>query len=390
MESRDPGCRPGAAKRRGMMTPPMACLALGFLLTAPASAADTPSFDTQLLNVGHARLNAPKMGRSADFLKELSALTGMEEAEVRSKLLALTDSLEARRKGKNGAWKTLLAARPEGVEEREAADFLKHLLKESRKLLEEEGSRSLDAAIDKAGRRARLAYDGQALLLGLIGDPSRRASPARPAGSKKVGILVDARSFLLQEDSSREDPEDRLEALRARLLADNNYYMFFGVGTPQEVLDKSNELFAAVKGALVEALPRSGKVKWAVAAAGNRLQPDYRLEVRYRYDLSNPGQTEIEEWMIRFFVAKVGLIDLETDSRVFHEGSYGVELPIRPGEEGNIERAAAALAERSAWPGRLTAIWPGDETGGSGQGRAVRFLGRRWRPPGADIEKPPA
>ena len=353
MESRDPGCRPGAAKRRGMMTTaPMACLALGFLLTTPASAADTPSFDTQLLTVGHARLNAPKMGRSADFLKELEDLTGLEEAEVRSNLLALADSLEARRKGKNGAWKTLLAGRPEGVEEREAADFLKHLLKESRKLLEEEGSRSLDAAIKKAGRRARLAYDGQALLLNLIGDPSRRASPARPAGSKKVGILVDARSFLLQEDSSREDREDRLEALRAHLLEepDNNYYIFFGVGTPQEVLDKSNELFAAVKGALVEALPRSGKVKWAVAAAGNRLQPDYRLEVRYRYDLSNPGQTEIEEWMIRFFVAKVGLIDLETDSRVFHEGSYGVELPIRPGEEGNIERAAAALAERLARP----------------------------------------
>jgi hypothetical protein len=312
-----------------MTTAPMACLALGFLLTAPASAADTPSFDTQLLTLGHARLNAPKMGRSADFLKELSALTGMEEAEVRSNLLALADSLEARRKGKNGAWKTLLAARPEGVEEREAADFLKHLLKESRKLLEEEGSRSLDAAIKKAGRRARLAYDGQALLLGLIGDPSRRASPARPAGSK-VGILVDARPFLLRENSPR---EDRLEAMRAYLLGkpDNNYYMFFGVRTPQEVLDKSDELFAAVKGALVEALPRSGKVKWAVAAAGNRLQPDYRLEVRYRYDLSNPGQTEIEEWMIGFSVTKVGLIDVEADSRVFHEGGYGVQLPIRPG-----------------------------------------------------------
>ena len=71
----------------------MACLALGFLLTTSASVADTPSFDTQLLTLGHARLNAPKMGRSADFLKELEDLTGLEEAEVRSNLLALADSL---------------------------------------------------------------------------------------------------------------------------------------------------------------------------------------------------------------------------------------------------------------------------------------------------------
>ena len=321
-------------------------LALVYLPAASASAAGTASFESRLLALGHARLTAPKMGRSADFLKELGALTGFEVAEVRSNLLALTDSLEVRRKGKTAAWEALLALRPEGVEKREAEDFLKHLIKESRKLVKEEESRSLGAAIKKAGRRARLPYDGQALLLGLIGDPSRRSPPARPAGSK-VGILVDARPFLLRENSPR---EDRLEAMRAYLLGkpDNNYYMFFGVRTPQEVLDKSDELFAAVKDALVEALPRSGKVKWAVATAGNRLQPDYRLEVRYRYDLSNPGQTEIEEWMIGFSVTKVGLIDVEADSRVFHEGGYGVQLPIRPGEEGNIERAAAGLAERLA------------------------------------------
>ena len=319
------------------------------LLASPVSATDTESFETQLLALGHARLNAPKMGRSADFLKELSALTGMEEAEVRSRLLALTDSLEARRKHKSPAWKALLALRPQVVEERGASDFLKHLLKESRKLVEEEKSKPLNAVINKASRRARLAYDGQALLMRMVGEPSR-PSARGPAAGGKVGILVDARPFLLHGDSPREDPEDRLEALRAHLLEepDNNYYIFFGVGTPQEVLDKSDELFAAVKGALVEALPRSGKVKWAVATAGNRLQPDYRLEVRYRYGLSNPGQTEIEEWMISFSISELGLIDLETDSRVFHEGSYGFRLPIRPGEEGNIERAAAALAERLA------------------------------------------
>ena len=330
-----------------MTTAPMACLALWFLLTAPASAADTASFETQLLALGHARLNAPKMGRSADFLKELSALTGMEEAEVRSRLLALTDSLETLRKRKSPAWKALLALRPQVVEERGASDFLKHLLKESRKLVEEEKSKPLNAVINKASRRARLAYDGQALLMRMVGEPSR-PSARGPAAGGKVGILVDARPFLLHED--REDREDRLEVLRAYLLErpDNNFYMFFGVGTPQAVLDKSDELFAAVKDALVEALPRSAKVKWAVATAGNRLQPDYRLRVRYRYGLSNPEQTGIEEWMISFSVTELGLIDVETDSRVFHEGGYGISLPIRPGEEGNIEQAAAAFAERLA------------------------------------------
>ncbi len=174
---------------------PAACfwLALVCLPATPASAAATASFESQLLTLGHARLTAPEMGRSDDFLKELGVLTGFEVAEVRSNLLALTDSLEVRRKGKTADWEALLALRPEGVEKREAEDFLKHLLKESRKLVkEEEESRSLGAAIKKAGRRAQLSYDGQALLLDLIGEPSRRSAPGQ-AADRKVGILVDAR-----------------------------------------------------------------------------------------------------------------------------------------------------------------------------------------------------
>ena len=292
------------------------------------------------------------MGRSADFLKELSALTGMEEAEVRNRLLALTDSLEARRKRKSPAWKALLGLRPQEVTEREASEFLKHLLKESRKLVEEERNKPLNAVINKASRRAGLSYDGQALLLKIIGEPSRGDAPGRAAG-RKAGILVDARPFLFMEDSPR---EEKLEALKARLLdrPDNNIFMFFGVDTPEAVLDRSDELFAAVEGALVEALPASARVKWALAAAaaGNRLQPDYRLLVRYSYGLWSPAQTgdpsQPGEWMISFTVTEVSLIDVETDSRVYQEAGYGISLPIRPGEEGNIEQAAAALAERLA------------------------------------------
>ena len=333
------------------MTASILRAALVAVLAASATAAGSESFETQLLALGHARLNAPKMGTSNGFLKELGALTGLEEAEVRSRLLALTDSLEARRKRESPAWKALLALRPQEVAEREASGFLKHLLKESRKLLEEEKSKPLNAVINKASRRARLAYDGQALLTRIVGEPSRRSAPG-PAAGAKVGILVDARPFLLHEDSPR---EDWLEALRADLLErpGNNYFTFFRVGTPQAVLDKSDELFAAVEGALVEALPRSAKVKWAVAAAGKRLLPDYRLLVRYTYGLSNPTETGTPgepgaEWMISFQVTEVRLIDVETDSEVFHEGVYGISLPIRPGEEGNLEQAAADLAERLA------------------------------------------
>lgn len=335
------------------MTAPICCLALVVLLITSATAADAESFETQLHALGHARLNAPKMGTSTEFLKDLSDLTGMEEAEVRSGLLALTDSLEALRKRKSPDWKTLLALRPQEVTEREASEFLKHLLKESRKLVEEDKSKTLNAVINKASRRSRLAYDGQALLMSIIREPSRRSTRGTAAAGK-VGILVEARPFLLHRDSPREDREDRLEALKARLLGkpENNYYMFFGVDTPQAVLDKSDELYAAVKGALIEALPGSARVKWAVAAAGNRLQPDYRLLVRYSYGLANPAQTgdpsQPGEWMISFDVTEVSLIDVETDSRVFQEASYGIPLPIRPGEEGNIEQAAAALAERLA------------------------------------------
>ena len=93
-------------------------------------------------------------------------------------------------------------------------------------------------------------------------------------------------------------------------------------------------------------------MKWAVGSAGKQLQPDYRLLVRYRYGLANPAQTgdpsQPGEWMISFSVIEVSLIDVETDSQVFQGGSYGIPLPIRPGEEGNIEQAAAALAERLA------------------------------------------
>lgn len=335
------------------MTAPIRCLALAVLLTTSATAAAAESFETQLLVLGHDRLNAPKMGRSADFLSDLSALTGMEEAEVRSRLLAMTDSLEARRKRNSPAWKTLLALRPQEVTEREASEFLKHLLRESRKLVEEDKSKSLNSVINKASRRSRLAYDGQALLMRIVGEPSRRSARAR-AGDRKVGILVKARPFLLHRDSPREDRGDRLEALKVRLLGkpDNNFYMFFGVDTPQAVLDKSDELYAAVKAALIEALPGSARVKWAVGTAGKQLQPDHRLLVRYSYDLASPAQTgdpsQPGEWMISFFVTEVSLIDVETDSRVFQEGSYGISLPIRPGEEGNIEQAAAALAERLA------------------------------------------
>ena len=327
----------------------MAGLAAAVLLFAPASAADMEGFETQLLALGHAQLSAPRMGRSADFLKELAALTGLEEAEVRSNLLALTDSLEARRKRKTEDWEALLALRPEGVEKREAADFLRHLLKESRKLVKGEESRSLGAAVRKAGRRARLTYDGQALLLRIIGDPSRRSARGRAAGGT-VGIQVDVRPFLLHEDSPRENREDRLEALRAHLLGrpDNNFYMFFGIDTPQAVLDKSDELYAAVKGALTEALPGSARVKWAVDAAGKKLQPDYRLLVRYRYGLRNPEQTGTEEWMISFVVAELRLIDIGTDSEVFGENQYTVTQSIRLGEEGNIRQAAAGFAERLA------------------------------------------
>ena len=332
-----------------MTTARMAGLAVVFLLFAPASAADMERFETQLLALGHAELSAPQMGRSGDFLKELAALTGLEEAEVRSNLLTLTDSLEARRKRKTAAWEALLALRPEGVEKREVADFLRHLLKESRKLVKGEESRSLGAAVKKAGRRARLTYDGQALLLRIIGEPSRRSAQGR-AADRKVGLLVEARPFLLHEDSPRENREDRLEALRAHLLGrpDNNFYMFFGIDTPQAVLDKSDELFAAVNGALIETLPRSERVKWAVDTAGKQLQPDYRLLVRYRYGLSNPEQTGTEEWMISFDVAEVRLIDIETKSEVFGENHYPVTQSIRLGEEGNIGQAAAGFAESLA------------------------------------------
>lgn len=329
------------------MTAPVLCLALVVLLNAQASSADTESFETQLHALGHARLSAPKTGRSAEFLKELSAVTGMEEAEVRSRLLALTDSLEARRKRKSPAWKALLALRPQEVTEREASEFLKHLLKESRKVVEEGKNKPLNAVINKASRRARLAYDGQALLMRIVGEPSRRSAP-RPAAGRKAGILVEARPFFLHEDSPK---EEWLESLGAHLLREpgNNYFAFFRVDTARGVLEKSEELFAAVEGALVEALPGSAMVKWAVATAGSRLRPDYRLLVRYKYGLTSPEQTQFsEEWTISFRVTEVSLIDVETASEVFHESGYMISLPIRPGEEGNIEQAAASVAERLA------------------------------------------
>ena len=327
------------------MTAPVFCLALVVLLDASASSADTESFETQFLALGHARLNAPKMGRSANFLKELSAVTGMEDAEVRGRLLALTDSLEAGRKRNSPSWKALLALRPQEVTEREASEFLKHLLKESRKIVAEEMNKPLNAVINKASRRAGLAYDGQALLTRIVGAPSR-PSDRRPA-APRAGILVDARPFLLQENSSR---EDWLENLRVHLLGrpNNNFFMFFGTDTPQGVIDRSDELFAAVEGALVEALPASAKVKWAVAAAGNRLRPDHRLLVRYRYGLINPEQRGVEEWTILFLVTEMRLIDIETGNGVFGENHFTVRQLIRRGEEGNIEQAAAALAERLA------------------------------------------
>ena len=148
---------------------------------------DSPGVAYQTIAFLQELLRAPTLGGTKAALRRLAEETSCEEPALRSRLVALVDSLDRKRVGKTEGWKRLTAVRPPGVEEKVAEKFLKYLLKESRDTLEKDSDRPLWSLVNKAGLRAGMSYDGQTFLSFLL---ARMEQPEVTAADKAAPVSV--------------------------------------------------------------------------------------------------------------------------------------------------------------------------------------------------------
>lgn len=199
---------------------------------------------------------------SAELLARLSRESRVPEKELRTRLIALIDTLEKERKTKSDTWKMLVLQGEPDVSPERAAKLLRYLGAEGRKILKgKETDYLLDTGMRKAARKAKLPFfQSRAYILRSLD----WALADDTAGIRKeaVGLLVGGVS-------------NRFEVSLDPL------FIFFDTQDEEYVREQVREVQRFIIPAMVRRLPESERILWAVRERESNVlvQPDYHLVV---------------------------------------------------------------------------------------------------------------
>ena len=158
---------------------------------------------------------------SQGVVKLIAQESGLDDAEVRSKLVELLDGLDAQRKGKTDAWKDVVAAGGKDIEAKKVDKFFKELSKELHKVVEKKGDYALESLVGKAASKARIQnYEGEDILVRLLGPEDASSSLVSVELPEKIGIVVTGESSYAIDREGFEDllitSQDRLTFNKVR------------------------------------------------------------------------------------------------------------------------------------------------------------------------------
>ena len=226
------------------------------LALGPAEGEEVASFrDLALVELGQLVQNLGTL-HSQGVVEQIAQQSGLDETEVRGKLVELLDELEAHRKGKTDAWKSLVTAGGDEITQKEADKFFKELDKSVRKVLKKGGAYPLAPLVKKASKKAKIpSYQGTDFLVLLLNPGESMPTVELPdriglvvVGESKYAINLTAFEPLLITSS------DRLNQNKVR------------------------NVHKSITKALLPELERSGFVKWAMDKPDPKLPPDCRLD----------------------------------------------------------------------------------------------------------------
>jgi hypothetical protein len=188
-------------------------------------------------------LQQPEPGTLPDLLREVSEATGLPEAQVRERLVASLDSLEAEQRNRSETWGRLVLSGGQEVPGEKAEKLLRTLGKDAEKALGSTDSVWVGAVVDRAAQKAGVLpsvarYFVVRMLAGELRIPFGSGLPIpRPARDwTRSGFSpIEAKSSypvepLLKQLSRNPDPNT------------NALVLFFGVADEGYIRDQLTEV----------------------------------------------------------------------------------------------------------------------------------------------------
>jgi hypothetical protein len=224
-----------------------------------ARPADEAGFRRALFAVLRDELSGQEPIYSQDLLARLHRETGVDEQDLRARLLGLLEELEQQRREKTDPWKALMLQGGTDVPAETAGKLLGQLVGESRAMLQGEGNFLLESSLKKAARKSRLSlFQSRDYLLRAL--DWALAGEEEGEGKRAFGLLVSGHI-------------NRFEVSLDPL------FLFFNTQDEALVREQVREVQRFIVPALVRRLGQSPWVKWAVRQRDSNalLVPDYHL-----------------------------------------------------------------------------------------------------------------
>lgn len=254
---------------------------LGLLLISVPCLAQTSEAES-LSKVATSALQQKLQGGSSfssnDLLQQILQETGLSKPEINVRLLGLLDSLDHQRRQESEIWKNLIAVGGDEISPKKADRFLQELIKSARKTLQKSGNYSSQSILEQAAKKAKIVpFQANAFLLRILNAGSDSDSSVTHSKRllDKVGLLVKTRS------TYRIVISDGPRMIFEKVLGKN----------PDDSLvkEKLSDFHKKALPFLIQELPKSDYVKWAVEEPTSLLQPDYRFYVEISELLYPPG-----------------------------------------------------------------------------------------------------
>ena len=214
-----------------------------------------------VFNSLHEALSSNQPAHSAQLLAQIAATSNVPAEQLRPRLVALLDSLDALRKREDDTWKTLILQGEPDIGAERAGKLLRYLSKEGRKVLASEGDILLDSNLRKAARKSKLPLF-QARTYVLRSLEWAMSADAAGARDREVGLLVGGSS-------------NRFE------VALDPLFIFFDTQDEAFVREQVRQVQRFIIPAMVRRLPESERILWAVRERESNalVVPDYHLRV---------------------------------------------------------------------------------------------------------------
>jgi hypothetical protein len=203
------------------------------------------------------------------IVDQIAQESGVDAAEVRTKLKEMLGELEAQRQGKTEVWNSLVAARGEEIEEKQVDKFFKELIKSMSKVLDKKGNYALESLVVKAAGKAKMqSYHGKDFLVMLL-------NPGEAAAAMPTVDLPEKIGLVLQGSSNYAIDQAAFEPL---LISSSD----------RLTLKKVRDVHKGIAKVFAQELEGSGFIKWTLDKPNPKLTPDCQLEFEVDWFSTSP------------------------------------------------------------------------------------------------------